>query len=142
MKDNRGGIVDFPLRTIPDHELPGYLEPLKENCGDVVTSEELLRGAILAKSMLDPFAQCCLIILKRCKWNTPSTSARTRISLQNPNGKDSRSNGRVPFGESRKTSSSLSRLVVWRVWSKVGQQCFARSHLHQRNCSTVAWGDS
>lgn len=60
MKDNKGGIVDSPLRTIPDHELPGYLEPLKAECGDVVTNEELLRGAILAKSMLGPFDQMLL----------------------------------------------------------------------------------
>ena len=49
MRDNKFGIVDFPIRTIPDHELPEYLEPLKHNCGDTVTMEELERGAKLVK---------------------------------------------------------------------------------------------
>ncbi|KAL9594205.1 MAG: hypothetical protein Q9179_005498 [Wetmoreana sp. 5 TL-2023] len=49
LSDNKYGKVDFPLRMIPDHELSEFLMPLKQNCGDVVTMEELLRGAKLAK---------------------------------------------------------------------------------------------
>lgn len=54
MKDNKGGIVDFPLRYIDDHALKDALEPLRANCDGIITDEELYRGAQLAKGMLDP----------------------------------------------------------------------------------------
>ncbi|KAL8730065.1 MAG: hypothetical protein Q9181_004796 [Wetmoreana brouardii] len=55
MRDNKGGVVDFPLRYIEDYALEEALEPLREKCRGIVTSEELLRGAQLAKvgHMLD-----------------------------------------------------------------------------------------
>ena len=54
MRDNKYGEIDFPLRSIPDHELRDFLMPLKENLGDTVTLDELERGAELAKSVLAP----------------------------------------------------------------------------------------
>ena len=54
MKDNKGGIVDFPLRYIEDHALKEALEPLRANCHGVITDEELFKGAQLAKGSLDP----------------------------------------------------------------------------------------
>ena len=54
MKDNKGGIVDFPLRYIEDHALKEALEPLRANCHGEITDEELLKGAQLAKGSLDP----------------------------------------------------------------------------------------
>ena len=53
MKDNKGGIVDFPLRYIEDHALKEALEPLRANCHGEITDEELLKGAQLAKGSLD-----------------------------------------------------------------------------------------
>ena len=49
MKDNKGGIVDFPLRYIEDHALIDSLEPLRKNCDGLITDEELYKGAQLAK---------------------------------------------------------------------------------------------
>ena len=49
MRDNKGGIVDFPLRYIEDHALEDALEPLRKNCDGIVTDEELYKGAQLAK---------------------------------------------------------------------------------------------
>ena len=48
MRDNKGGIVDFPLRYIPDHELREALAPLRQEVKSI-TDDELLRGAQLAK---------------------------------------------------------------------------------------------
>ncbi|KAL9602997.1 MAG: hypothetical protein Q9179_002362 [Wetmoreana sp. 5 TL-2023] len=55
MKDNKGGVVDFPLRYIEDYALDEALQPLREKCSGVITDEELLKGARLAKvgHMLD-----------------------------------------------------------------------------------------
>ena len=52
MKDNKGGIVDFPLRYIEDHALKEALEPLRANCRGTITDEELFKGAQLAKGSL------------------------------------------------------------------------------------------
>ena len=52
MKDNKGGIVDFPLRYIEDYALSESLEPLRSKCGGAITDEELYKGAQLAKGML------------------------------------------------------------------------------------------
>ncbi|KAL8783696.1 MAG: hypothetical protein Q9213_004435 [Squamulea squamosa] len=49
LRDNRGGIIDNPLRYIPDDRLREYLEPLQINCEDAVTMDDLERGAKLAK---------------------------------------------------------------------------------------------
>ena len=54
MKDNKGGIVDFPLRYIEDYALSDSLEPLRSKCHGTVTDEELYKGAQLAKGMLRP----------------------------------------------------------------------------------------
>ena len=54
MKDNKGGIVDFPLRYIEDHALKESLEPLRTSCDGMITDEELYRGAQLAKGLLNP----------------------------------------------------------------------------------------
>ena len=53
MRDNKGGIVDFPLRYIEDHALEDSLEPLRISCEGIITGEELYRGAQLAKGLLD-----------------------------------------------------------------------------------------
>lgn len=52
MKDNKGGIVDFPLRYIKDQELEDSLQLLHAQCNGVVTREELFKGAQLAKGIL------------------------------------------------------------------------------------------
>ena len=52
MKDNKGGIVDFPLRYIEDYALNESLKPLRSKCNGVTTDEELSKGAQLAKGML------------------------------------------------------------------------------------------
>ena len=49
MKDNKGGIVDFPLRYIEDYKLHESLEPLREGCKGIISDEELFKGAQLAK---------------------------------------------------------------------------------------------
>ena len=49
MEDNKGGIVDFPLRYIEDYKLKDALEPLRDRCNGVLTEDELLEGAKLAK---------------------------------------------------------------------------------------------
>ena len=49
MADNRGGIVDFPLRYIEDYKLNDALESLRYKCKGVLTEDELLEGARLAK---------------------------------------------------------------------------------------------
>lgn len=49
LRDNRGGKIDNPIRYIPDDRLREYLEPLRDNCGDAVTMDDLERGAKLAK---------------------------------------------------------------------------------------------
>ncbi|KAG8531883.1 uncharacterized protein KY384_003519 [Bacidia gigantensis] len=49
MKDNKGGVVDFPLRYIEDYALRKSLEPLIFKCHGVVTDDELYKGAQLAK---------------------------------------------------------------------------------------------
>ena len=54
MKDNKGGIVDFPLRYIEDHALKESLEPLRTSCDGLITDEELYKGAQLAKGSLNP----------------------------------------------------------------------------------------
>ena len=54
MKDNKGGIVDFPLRYIEDNALIDSLEPLKRNCHGLITDEELYKGAQLAKGRRTP----------------------------------------------------------------------------------------
>ena len=54
MRDNKGGIVDYPLRYIEDRVLKDSLEPLRTNCGDTVTDEELYKGAQLSKGLLNP----------------------------------------------------------------------------------------
>ena len=54
MKDNKGGIVDFPLRYIDDLALKEALEPLRAKCDGTITDEELYKGALLAKGLLNP----------------------------------------------------------------------------------------
>ena len=54
MKDNKGGIVDFPLRYIDDHALKEALGSLRDNCDGTITDEELFKGAQLAKGSLIP----------------------------------------------------------------------------------------
>ena len=54
MKDNKGGIVDFPLRYIEDRALNDSLEPLRKNCDGLITDEELYKGAQLAKGPRTP----------------------------------------------------------------------------------------
>lgn len=54
MSDNKGGIVDFPLRYIDDHALKDALDPLRRGCHGIVSDDELYKGAQLAKGMLDP----------------------------------------------------------------------------------------
>ncbi len=54
MRNNKGGIVDFPLRYIEDHALNDSLEALRTNCDGMITDEELYKGAQLAKGLLDP----------------------------------------------------------------------------------------
>lgn len=49
MNNNRGGIVDFPLDYIEDDKLEEALEPLRRRCRGILTDEELLHGAQLAK---------------------------------------------------------------------------------------------
>ena len=55
MRDNKLGIVDFPLRYIEDYKLNESLAPLKAKCCGTVSDEELFKGAQLAKvgHMLD-----------------------------------------------------------------------------------------
>ena len=52
MSDNKGGIVDFPLRFVPDDVLQASLSELREKCNKVVTEEELYRGAQLSKGWI------------------------------------------------------------------------------------------
>ena len=52
MRNNKGGIVDFPLRYIEDHKLEESLGPLRQKCCGVISDEELVRGAKLAKGKL------------------------------------------------------------------------------------------
>ena len=54
MRDNKGGLVDFPLHYIEDHALKEALEPLRANCHGTITDEELFKGAQLAKGSLNP----------------------------------------------------------------------------------------
>ena len=49
MRDNKGGIVDFPLRYIEDYKLKDSLAPLRKKCHGTVSDEELFKGAQLAK---------------------------------------------------------------------------------------------
>ncbi len=53
MSDNKGGIVDFPLRFIPEDVLQASLSQLREKCNNVVTPEELYKGAQLSKGNYD-----------------------------------------------------------------------------------------
>ena len=52
MSDNKGGIVDFPLRFIPDDVLQASLRELRAKCNNAVTDEELVRGAELSKGRI------------------------------------------------------------------------------------------
>ena len=54
LKNNKGGIIDHPIRYIEDHKLKRFLEPLHAQLRDLVTLEELERGAKLAKSECEP----------------------------------------------------------------------------------------
>ena len=54
MKDNKCGIVDFPLRYVEDHALKDSRELLREGCDGIITDEELYKGAQLAKGLLNP----------------------------------------------------------------------------------------
>lgn len=54
MKDNKGGIVDFPLRYIDDIALRDALDPLRRGCAGIISDDELYRGAQLAKGILNP----------------------------------------------------------------------------------------
>ena len=51
LNNNEGGVIDNPIRYIPDHKLREHLQPLHQygNLEDVVTMEELESGAKLAK---------------------------------------------------------------------------------------------
>ncbi|KAL8772478.1 MAG: hypothetical protein Q9209_002430 [Squamulea sp. 1 TL-2023] len=49
LRDNKGGTIDNPIRYIPDDQLREYLEPLRINCEDAVSMDDLERGAKLAK---------------------------------------------------------------------------------------------
>lgn len=49
MTNNEGGVIDHPIRYIEDHKLPKFLAPLHEKLEGLVTIEELIESAILAK---------------------------------------------------------------------------------------------